>query len=56
MANRRRRLNETFKEYRSSETQEAVLEKIRLKGKWYYRCKLHIDQWGRQIPYRKEDG
>lgn len=32
---------EYYEAYRNSLKEEAVLEKLRLKGKWQYRCHLH---------------
>ena len=41
MSNRERKDSEEYTEYRDNLKEEAVLEKLRLKGKWYYRCHLH---------------
>ena len=41
--------------YRTNLQTEAKLEKIQLKGKWFYRCSKHLKPDGRFDPYRKDD-
>jgi hypothetical protein len=53
MSNRRRKLNEDFEAYRASEKEEAIYTETRLKGRWFYKCAMYLDQWGRRIPYKK---
>lgn len=52
MVARVRYKTEAFDEYRDNLKEEAVLERRRVKGRWFYVCSMHLNPTtGKIMPY-----